>query len=370
MSDPRRETIVNLLPIERDRVLAKAQQFLAAAPLTITSTHCPRSPGDAHDYYSEGDYWWQNPDDPSGPYIRRDGWTNPNAFFGHRRLLMALSIQVGAMTVAYKLTQDKVYVEHVAAHLRAWFVNPTTRLNPHLKYAQAIQGVCTGRGIGIIDTVQLVEVAIAVKSLRDAPTLASDYSLICGWFAEYLCWITTHPNGIDEREEQNNHGTAWVLQAAAFAHLVDDANVLAECRRRFEKVLLPNQMAPDGSFPRELARTKPYGYSIFNLDLLAGICQLLSTPLDNIWRYASADGRDMRRAIEFMYPFLKDKNAWPFAHDVMHWDEWPSQPSSLVLAGIALNEPRYMELWHSLAPNTDDEEIVRNTPIRQPLLWL
>ena len=71
----------------------------------------------------------------------------------------------------------------------------------------------------------------------------------------------------------NNHGTCWVMQVAAFAKFTGNQKLLEFCRERYKNVLLPNQMAADGSFPQELRRTKPYGYSIFNLDAMATICQ-------------------------------------------------------------------------------------------------
>ncbi|MEC8778547.1 MAG: alginate lyase family protein, partial [Verrucomicrobiota bacterium] len=67
----------DLLSMERPRILAKAKTYLSEKPRTVTADRCERSEGDAHDFYSEGDYWWPNPEDPDGPYVRRDGETNP-----------------------------------------------------------------------------------------------------------------------------------------------------------------------------------------------------------------------------------------------------------------------------------------------------
>ncbi|HKR28090.1 MAG TPA: alginate lyase family protein, partial [Acidobacteriaceae bacterium] len=147
--------------VDRGWVLRDAERYLHEAPRTITSARAPRSAGGLHDYFSEGDYWWPNPKDPNGPYIRRDGESNPDNFVAHRDLLIRLSIQMPALTAAWVLTGRRDFAEHAAAHLRAWFVDPATRMNPNLEYAQAIHGIDTGRSIGIIDTVHLVEVAQA-----------------------------------------------------------------------------------------------------------------------------------------------------------------------------------------------------------------
>lgn len=169
-----------------------------------------------------------------------------------------LSVQVPALVAAWVATHDARYAHHAEAHLRAWFITPATRMNPNLRYSQAIHGISTGRSIGIIDTLHLVEVARAIERLQGAPGWTrADAEGVRRWFAEYLAWLTTDPFGIQERDAANNHGTCWVLQAAAFAHLTGNRPVLADCRTRFKTILVPGHLAADGSFPREIARTKP-----------------------------------------------------------------------------------------------------------------
>jgi hypothetical protein len=283
---------------------------------------------------------------------------------------MRLSVQVPALVAAWKLTGDKRYAAHAAKHLRAWFLDEKTRMNPHLKFAQAIKGRVTGRGIGIIDTIHLVEVARSVESLEGSTALSkSELRGVKQWFAEYLAWMTTHPYGVEEREAKNNHGTCWVMQVAAFARLTGNQELLGYCRGRFKTVLAPNQMAADGSFPQEMRRTKPYGYALFNLDAMATICQILSTPQDNLWTFELADGRGMRKAMAFMAPYIRDKKSWPLKPDVMYDQEWPMRHCSLLFAGRAFDNRDYIELWKTLKADSAVEEVVRNFFIRQPLLW-
>ncbi len=361
----------NVATFDRARILKAANQYLSESPITITASHSPRSAGGIHDYFSEGDYWWPDPQNPGGPYMQRDGMTNPDNFVEHRRALMRLSVQVPALVAAWKLTKDKRYAEHAAEHLRAWFIDPATRMNPMLQFAQAIHGRFTGRGTGIIDTIHLVEVARAVEVMEDSGALpAREQEAIKQWFAAYLRWMTTNKNGIDERDAKNNHGTCWVMQVAAFAHLTGDQKLLDYCRERFKTVIVPNQIAADGSFPEELRRTKPYGYSLFNLEAMATVCQILSTPKDNLFTFETANGRGFRKAMEYMAPFIRDKKAWPLKADVMYDDQWPMRQSSLLFAGLALNRSDYLELWKKLPPDSNVEEVIRNFFIRQPVLWV
>jgi len=356
---------------DRARVLKAARQYLSEQPVTVTASHSPRSAGGLHDFFSEGDYWWPDPQNPSGPYVQRDGMTNPDNFVGHRRALMRLSVQAPALVAAWKLTKDARYARHAARHLRAWFIDPSTLMSPHLEYAQAIQGRTKGRGVGVIDTIHLVEVARAVEVLEGSAALSpAELAGVKKWFADYLRWMTTSKNGIEEREAKNNHGTCWVTQVAAFAHLTKNQESSDYCRGRFKTVLVPNQMAADGSFPQELRRTKPYGYSLFNLEAMSAVCQILSTPSDDLWKFELPDGRGMRKALEYMAPFIRDRRSWPLKSDVMYDAEWPMRQSSLLFGGLALGRPDYVELWQRLPADSAVEEVVRNFFIRQPVLWV
>jgi hypothetical protein len=355
---------------DQQRILKAANQYLHEAPITITASHSSRSAGGMHDFFSEGDYWWPDPQNPGGPYIQRDGMTNPDNFVEHRRALMRLSVQVPALASAYLITKDERYAKHAVGHLGAWFLDPSTRMNPNLQYAQAIHGRFTGRGIGIIDTIHLVEVARAIEVLKDSRALSmTELGGITQWFTDYLKWMTTSKNGLEEREAKNNHGTCWLMQVAAFAHLVGDQKLLDYCRGRFKTVIVPNQIAADGSFPEELRRTKPYGYSLFNLDAMAAICQILSTSADNLWTF-EADSRGMRRVMDYMFPYIRDKKSWPLKPDLMYDSEWPMRHGSLLFAGLALDRPDYVAVWKKLPADSKVEEVIRNFFIRQPVLWV
>jgi hypothetical protein len=355
--------------VDRRRILAAANRYLSEKPVTVTATRSARSSGGLHDYFSEGDYWWPDPKNPGGPYLRRDGMSNPENFNAHREALIRLSLTVPALVAAWELTRERKYAEHAGRHLRAWFVDPATRMNANLQYAQAIFGVSKGRGIGVIDTLHLVEPARAATLLMDARVL-EDGKEIQRWFAEYLEWMRTSKNGQQERDAKNNHGTCWVLQAGEFARFTENAEVMSWCRERFKTVLVPGQIAANGSLPLELARTKPYSYSLFDMDVLCGIAQSISTKSDDLWNFAPPDGRGLRKLMQFMYPYIKDKAAWPFAHDVEHFGDFPVRNPALLFSGLAYDDHDYIALWKTLNPDPIVPEVIRNFPIRQPLLWM
>ena len=361
---------IDLRTLERGRVLSAAQRYLTERPITITAASSPRSAGGRHDFFSEGDYWWPDPAKPDSPYIQRDGMTNPDNFVAHRQALMRLSLHVPALAAAWMLTGDRRYASHVERHLKAWFVDVGTRMNPHLLYAQAIKGRVTGRGIGIIDTIHLVEVVRAVQVIAAGRALPpASLDAVKDWFGRYTQWLTTHEYGIAERDARNNHGTCWVMQVAAFAQLTGRLDLLEQCRARVRNVLVPTQIAPDGSFPEELRRTKPYGYSLFNLDAFATTCEILSTTKESLWHFETADGRGVRKAVAFMAPFIEDKRRWPHKPDVMYHDQWPMRHAALLFAAREFNDRGYLNLWRRLPADSNVEEVIRNFFVRQPVLW-
>ncbi len=357
--------------LTRDDILKDAQKFLNSKPITVTSHTSDRSAGTKHDFYSEGDYWWPNPENLEGPYIRKDGLSNPNNFVAHRRSMIRLSKISGALASAYLITKDEIYLESLMPHLNAWFVDEHTKMNPHLLYAQAIKGRVTGRGIGIIDTIHLIEVALAVQVVEQSNLFSkTQVASIKDWFSQYLNWITTHPYGIKERDNGNNHSTCWAMQVVAFARLVGNQEKINFCKTLFKDTFLPEQMDKDGSFSKELSRTKPYGYSIFNLDAMVGLAQLLTTNEDNCFTYETKEGKSLKLGVQFLYPYLKDKNTWPYKKDVMYWDDWPTKHTALLFSGLVLENNDYIETWQTLPSIPNKSEIIRNMPIRYPLLWV
>ena len=362
---------LDLVKFEHAGVLAAAKRYLRERPITITNSSSPRSAGGKHDYFSEADYWWPDPKDPNGPYIQRDGMSNPENFTGHRHALIRLGVQVPTLTAAWVLARDRSYSDAAVEHLRAWFLNSDTLMNPNLQYAQAIHGRTTGRGTGIIDTIHLVEVVRSIPFLAESKSLSSaDYNGVKKWFTEYVDWLTTSKNGQNERDAKNNHGTWWVTQVAEFATFTGDEKLLSYCRDRFKAVFVPHQIAGDGSFPEELRRTKPYNYTLFNMTGLATICQILSNSQDNLFTFVLPDGRGLRKAMDYMFPYIKNKASWPNKPDVEYFQYWPIRQPSLLFAGLAFSNPEYIKVWQTLPPEPEVEEIVRNNPIRQPLLWV
>ncbi len=363
--------------VRRELIRREARTAMTQPAPHITDVRCARSAGGIHDFYSEGDYWWPDPSRPDGlPYIRRDGESNPDNFNVHRLLLRVMRNRVSALALEAQLQRDEGNMEASAAAaeraqtlLREFFLDEATRMAPHLNFAQAIHGVCRGRGIGVIDTVHLADVPYAAENLYCSGLLSGEvYRGVKEWFAAYLGWMLTSENGVSEMNTENNHAVCFFMQAAVFARFTDNPGILEFCRDAFRRRLL-TQMAPDGSFPRELARTKPYNYSAFTLDNLCILAEAASVPGDDLWHFTAGDGRSLSRGIDFLLPYLQDRDAWPYPTDVAHFEAFPVPYAFLYFAHARLGREDCLALYERLPAETRDEEALRNLSVRWPQLW-
>ncbi|MBN2486995.1 MAG: alginate lyase family protein [Bacteroidales bacterium] len=352
-------------------IIKRAMADIDEKPITLTSYSCERSAGGKNDFYSEGDYWWPDPENTNGPYIRKDGLTNPDNLVAHRHAMVRLSVITGNLVSAWLLTKDTSYAQAALKHIRAWFITDSTQMNPHMLYAQAIKGLHTGRGIGIIDGIHLIEVVQSIMILeKEGLIQASELSILKDWFGQYVNWLITNEYGLEEMNQKNNHGTCWNMQVAQYAKFTGNDSLLTLCRNNYTENLLPQQMADNGSFPLELKRTKPYGYALFNLDAMVMNCYILSDPLHNMWEFKTPNGRSILKAIEFMAPYVAEKSKWPYAPDVMFWDEWPVAHPAFLLGAMHFNRPEWLLVWEKYDHFPENSEVLRNLPVRNPLLWL
>lgn len=352
-------------------IIKQANLALTISPLSLTNTVCDRSAGGPNDFYSEGDYWWPDPSNPEGPYIRKDGQTNPNNFNDHRLAMWNLNESISYLTAAYLLSNDVKYAQKAQSLLTTFFLDSKTRMNPNLLYGQAIKGLHTGRGIGIIDTIHLIEVSRAIKKLFLSGGIALDtYEGLQNWFEQYASWISTHQYGKDEKYNGNNHSTWWAAQMVAFGDLSNRTDHIME-GLSYARQLLDQQLAADGSFPDEMSRTKPYSYSLFNLEAFAVIAQidaLRPVPTD-FWNYESKNGT-IKNALNFMRPSILDKSNWKTKPDVQHFDELPIASCGLYFAAQKYNDTDLLTKWSTLPTRLNaSEEVKRTFPLINPILW-
>lgn len=335
-----------------DKLLSEAEDALKTGPFSVMDKKLVPPSGNKHDYMSLGPYWWPDPNKPDGkPYIRRDGETNPESTNSDtdRPALEKMRGTVQSLALAFYFSGDEKYAAHAAKLLRVWFLDDATKMNPNLDYGQAIPGRVTGRGIGIIDTRFLPELLDYVALLQNSPAWTkADNDGLKNWMSDYLSWLLTSKNGRDEAKEFNNHGTWYDVQIAGLALFVDKPDIAKEALERAQTRLMKH-IEPNGQQPHELARTKGFSYSAMNLAGFFDLADLGQAAGVDLWHFQSADGRSLRRALDFLAPFADPNKKWE--HQQIGNAEYQMTLLPLLKRGAAFEGANYQEFIEKLRPD-------------------
>lgn len=294
--------------------IRSTDKLLSEKPRSVISKKQTPPSGDKHDYMSLAPYWWPDSSgDETAPYVRYDGQRNPEIYGVKDHENYAKTCQnIFELALAFQLTTDEKYAEKAVELMNVWFLNPETKMNPNLNFAQAIKGRNTGRGAGLIDDRWIIYLVDGLQMLKASPKFtAQSQKEMTAWLTDFLSWITESKNGKDENKAPNNHGTWYDAQVTAIAlgtGNIDIARLHAE--RIKEKIA--TQITPEGKEPFELTRTNSYSYSFFNLEALCTLSRLASNLGVNGWEYKTEDGKSIRKAVEFLYPYMINEKAWEY----------------------------------------------------------
>jgi len=299
-----------------DKVLAKAlnklikdaDKALVEAPPSVMSKDKLPPSGDKHDYMSLAPYFWPNPDTKDGlPYLRHDGKVNPESRdpkANDSPTIKIMGDNVETLALAYYFTGNETYAEGAAKVARVWFLDPATRMNPHLKYAQAIMGVNDGRGTGILEALHISVAADALGLLAESKAWPKDdQKALKEWLRTYHDWLIQSEPGKDEHRAKNNHGTFYDVQAVRIALVIGRIEPAKRILEEAKQHRIAVQIDPDGKQPLELDRTTSFSYSRFNLFALTELATLGEHAGVDLWNFSTEDGRSIRKAIDFMLPY-------------------------------------------------------------------
>jgi hypothetical protein len=292
----------------------EASEALRAKPVSVVEKRKIPPSGDKHDYMTQAPYFWPNPKTTNGlPYIRRDGERNPESCRDSDEFrLVATSGEVQALGLALYFTGNEKYAAKGAELLRGFFLDHATRMNPNLNYAQAVPGVNTGRGIGLIETHSMARFIDALRLLAKSTSWSpAEQEAMNSWLDTYLTWLTTSRNGREEADAQNNHGSFFDTQLISLARQCGHTNLVNQTLGLVQTKRIARQIEPDGKQPLELARTKSLGYSVFNLGALMDLANLGKNSGDDFWHFQTADGRSIRKALEYILPYADSEKKWP-----------------------------------------------------------
>jgi len=341
-------------------ILREADRALSADILTVMDKETIPPSGDKHDYISAGRYWWPDPKNPDGPYIRKDGVVNREIDKFDRGILAVMTKSVKELSVAYYLTSDESYAEKAVLNLRKWFLNPSTKMNPNMNFGQTISGRNNGkgRGEGIIDTYSFMDMLDGVELLKSSkhytPQVAEGLK---NWFSTYLDWMMTTEIGNEEYTAKNNHGTAFDVQATRYALFVDKEDIARQFIAEFPERRLFTQIEPDGSQPLELARTTALGYSTFNLTHILDMCCIAKSLNIDLFNMKSADGRSISKALDFLAQYVgKSPNKFPYKQ-IKEWDSVQKKLCwQLYRADKFLAKPAYVKIYRNRISDSDKDD--------------
>ncbi len=336
-----------------------ADQAMKEGPFSVMQKDMTPPTGDKHDYMSLAPYFWPDPKSPNGlPYIRRDGERNPEiSKIPDHGNMGRLGRDARALALAYYLTGNESYAGRAALLLRIWFLDPATRMNPNLEFAQGIPGINHGRPTGVLESQDLTYVVDAIGLLAGSKNWsARDQKEMEAWFRSYIKWLQESPNGMGERNAKNNHGTYYDIQLADFALFLGNQELARQVIQESESKRIASQIEPDGSQPLELARTRAFSYSVMNLRGLMALAQL-GQPLDvDLWAFKTADGRSIRKALDFLAPFAAGQKKWEYKQIT---GLNPAELSPLLLRAAAYyHEPKYDQLARKLESSSDSVDVL------------
>ena len=298
-----------------DKLLHEAKRARASETFSVVDKNLTPSSGDKHDFMSVAPYWWPNPNTPNGlPYVRRDGEVNPERDqTSDRKSLENMVRGVNTLSLAYFFTGREEYAAQATKLIRVWFLDAATKMNPNLKYAQAIPGRNNGRAAGIIETYNLPELIDAVGMLSGSKSWDhSNQRALQDWFYAYLTWLLESPEGRTEAKTENNHGSWYDVQIASYALFIGKNELARKVLNEVPTARIAKQIEPDGRQPRELERTQAWSYSLFNLEALFDTASIADKLGFDLWNYQTQDKRGIHKALDWLLPFATGDKKWSY----------------------------------------------------------
>jgi len=294
------------------QLLKDADKAMEFGPVSVMEKNNVPPSGDKHDYMSLAPYYWPDPNKADGlPYIRKDGETNPEVKdYKDKEYMPKLCELANTLALAYYFSGEHKYAEHAAKLLRVWFLDKDTRMNPNLDYAQAMKGHNTGRGAGLIDTRHFIKVPDAIGLLQGSKYwTAADQDGMKKWFSDFLNWMQTSKNGIDEMNAKNNHGDWYDAQRLSFALFIGNTElakqIVLSAQDRLDK-----QADETGMFPREMERTTSLHYSVFAMEAFFIIAKMAESTGTDLWEHVTPSGRSLKRSFEVLKPYFSKEKNW------------------------------------------------------------
>lgn len=309
-------------------LIVRADRALAAKPASVMDKRSIPVSGDRHDYVSLARYWWPDPANPKGAYVRRDGDTNPDieSHRFDRTALARMAREADTLALAYYYSGEARYAAGAARVIRTWFLDPATAMNPNMNYAQAVPGVSNGRPEGVLDGASFIAVIDAAGLIAPSGAMTpAEGAQLEDWFARYLDWMLKSPNGKAEGKAPNNHGLWYDAQALRFALFARKPDIARKIVAAFPKARIAQQIEASGALPAELGRTRSFHYSLYALDAAYTVADSAACLGIDLYR-TEEKGRSLRKATDYLAAYRGRAADWPYREQ-----SWPSDTLDALL---------------------------------------
>jgi len=327
------------------QLIAKADLTLDQKPHSVIEKRESTPSDNKHDFFALAPYRWPNPEKIDGlPYIGHDGIINPEIYsIPDKKNFDDMIYTVKLLSISYYITHNDKYALKATELIRTWFLNADTQMNPNLNYGEVNRGINKINSAGIMAGRNITGILESIDLIKQSPTWTQrDQEAIVSWFEKYLDWLQYSPAGKKEAEKINNHRTYYNLQVSSIALFLNKTDIVNKIIKETADSLIPQSIMSDGRQPQELKRTKSLYYSVFNLAglfRLATVADILGT---NLWDYKTKDNAGLKKAIEFLIPYIDGKRVWNYPQVV------PLQKNvlkeMLVLASLHYNDKNYIDI--------------------------
>ncbi len=308
-------------------------------PLTVTSSKRRAPSGDPHDFVACASFWWRNPAAPDGlPWIYRDGRVSPDLTeYPDPENFARVAEAALALATEYVISGDERYAARTAKLVQVWLLDSSTSMNPNLNYAAIVPGRPDSPD-GVLYARSLIPILDAVGLIGDSPAWRDgDQLRLRTWLRLFRKWLQTSPEGRAAAQRRDSLG-AWrdATEIAISRALGED--VRAEIMR-LGKQRIEAQIAPDGSQPEALKRTLSLDYSVSDLLALAALADVGRNSGVDLWIYSAPDGRSIRKALDFLIPYVAMGKRWPYKQIAPM--DLSRLYALLVTARAGLQDPKY-----------------------------
>ena len=339
--------------IDRGKILEQAQAFLQA-PLVIVTDKKWSFADDMHYYTSMAPYWWPVEKDGKVIYENRDGLVNPQSNELDKKKISILSERLKYFSLAYYFTEDEQYYEAFIQQIDAWFINKKTYMYPNFLYSQIVpgRGGNFGRPIGILEGYPFITAMESIRLMQSARSIGRWRTRkLVRWFREMGDWIETSDLGKKDALSNSNSGIAYDALLTDISLFVGNNERAQRIIQAFPENRIYKQIEEDGKQPAELARTKAFEYSVYNLEFFITFCSISNAA--GIDTYNSNKER-INAAFLYLLQFIGNTDNFPYSQ-ITDWRQQEVRLYRLIAETRKLNPKIEIEL------RTSDMLMEKNT---------